>query len=354
MRCELASRSFADCLDQSRFVQLQFALSAKERVYPPTGMLCSARKKKQEHRPARRRSCYESMLVKKTWQILIAKFGSSWMKWADEVRRKYNTPVRSSKRRDLWRFVLRAVLFWSVSLTLGWCPLSIDLWLVARFWPLQGDVFEFHLIACTVGFHFWTLFRAGLPPRWLGLLPSFVGAFCREIPILAGGIGVARVWVLFFVVFVRFDWRQLLCQWHCISRDWTWCRTALGAKKEAKGLRNRGDDVLRLGFMSEKRKAWLEYIQINRECGASVWMEHRQSYDSPAAHKSFLLLGKSYGLRKRRRKISEEEILPCFHNEYRPAKVFDNRLMDDLLMYSFTIQMFTPAVVFVPLSWAPL
>ena len=53
----------------------------------------------------------------------------------------------------------------------------------------------------------------------------------RGTPILAGGIGVARLVAgAVFCFVVCFVWARF-CQCFCLQRDWARCRAALGAKK---------------------------------------------------------------------------------------------------------------------------
>ena len=59
--------------------------------------------------------------------------------------------------------------------------------------------------------HYWLFIWAGLPPHSL-IYCSWFGFVSREMPILAGGIGVARAVVGAFLLFVFGD-GAIMSQW---------------------------------------------------------------------------------------------------------------------------------------------
>ena len=91
---------------------------------------------------------------------------------------------------------------------------------------LPGLLFDLYSWKTSMTF----LFGLACRPADLYIALVSVVALFRGTPILAGGIGVARfvVWVGF--LFVCFVVSATISQCVCLSRDWTRCHAALGAK----------------------------------------------------------------------------------------------------------------------------
>ena len=121
--------------------------------------------------------------------------------------------------RDLWTFVLRTPLSrrshwrWMMSV-------AIDRIFFCTFLTAWGDVFVVTVTGgspvgqsfCTAGYSFWTLFQGWLAAPLTLSIALVCWRFFRGTPILAGGIGVARLVFPGFVVFFVLVLGQLLCQ----------------------------------------------------------------------------------------------------------------------------------------------
>ena len=103
---------------------------------------------------------------------------------------------------------------------------------MCTFLTAWGDVFflTFLVFYRTDGQFYFAFSLGWLAAPLTHLLLGFVVALFRRTPILAGGIGIARL-VVGFVFCLFWVFGQLCVSDICLLRDWARCRAALGAKK---------------------------------------------------------------------------------------------------------------------------